>query len=68
MQHAVGAFALARVDDVDALAARPREHPGVAHLPASLRIEDCPVELDAALVDRDDARARLPQICVFPEQ
>ncbi len=56
--HATRVVALARVGDGDALAAVAHQHAGVAHLAAAERIEDRPVELDAAFVDCDDPRLR----------
>jgi malate/lactate dehydrogenase len=55
MQHRVGGVTLARIDDADRLAVLARDHARVAHLAAALRVEDRPVELNAALAHGDDA-------------
>ncbi len=68
VQHGVDRFALACVGDHDALAVLPDQDPRVSGLTATQRVEDRPVELDAALVHRDDLRVRRLQVSVFAEQ
>ena len=68
MAHAVHRVALARVDDRNALAVRAQERARVALLSATDRVEDRAVELDAALVHRNNSRARCLRVSVVPEQ
>jgi hypothetical protein len=68
VQDAARAVALARVGDSDALAAAADQRAGVAHLAAAQRIEDRPVELDAAFVDGDDPRLCALQIGIVAKE
>src|SRR5439155_21143157 len=68
VQYRVDRLALARIGDHDALAVRPYQYTRVSWLAAAQRVEDRPVELDAALVHRDDLRVRGLQVSVVPEQ
>ena len=68
MDHAVHALALSRFGNRNALAVSAQQRPRIAHLPATRRIEDRAIELDAAFVHRRDLRARSLQIGVVSEQ
>ena len=68
MQDAIGRLSLAGIGDAYALAAGTQQRTGVTRLPAALRIEHGPVELDAALTGGEDPRGGGLEIGVVPEQ
>jgi len=68
VQNAVGSLCLAGIGDGEAFAAGPQQRAGVARLPAALRVEHGPVELDAALGGGEYPCGGGLEISVVPEQ
>ena len=68
VQDAIGCLSLAGIGDGKAFTAGPQQCAGVARLPAALRVEHGPVELDAALAGGEYPRGGGLEIGVVPEQ